>query len=211
MCLLLSRLGAMTGDRGEYTQAETYFQEGLALARQLNYRMSSVYLLINLGMIAVKRRDSAQAEGYLQEGLALARQLRHQETMSGLLTQLGVVAEEQGDERQSSLYLREGLEVARRLGYRWLICDNLKEWGEIQLKQQQIDAAGASFREMLSCVPEGDRELVSEAQYGCARVAEAQGDIREARRLGNASFDRLQTMGHQRASEVRQWLETLPV
>ena len=69
----------------------------------------------------------------------------------------------------------------------------LYEYGNLYLDKQQPEAAELSFREMLTIIPEGDQDLIALAQYGLARSAAAQGNIQEARRLGEASLTALRS------------------
>ncbi len=64
---LLTSLGWLASEQGNYMQAEMYYQEGLALIRQTGDRDRIRALLAGLGWIAEKRGDCEQAEAYLQE------------------------------------------------------------------------------------------------------------------------------------------------
>ena len=65
------------------------------------------------------------------------------------------------------------------------------------------------FAKMQDTIREGDQELVALSQYGLARVAAAQNNIEEARRLGEMSLASLEAMGNRNTNEVREWLNTL--
>jgi tetratricopeptide (TPR) repeat protein len=85
ICVLLSNLGDVLGEQGNYLQAEAYLQEGLALARQIGHREWISALLINLGLMIRKQGNYTQSEKYFQESLTLARQLgRHRLTSAAL-------------------------------------------------------------------------------------------------------------------------------
>jgi tetratricopeptide (TPR) repeat protein len=105
--------------------------------------------------------------------------------------------------------LQEGLTLARQLGIPQITADTLYEYGNLYLDKLQQEAAELAFREMLVSVPEGGQELVARAQYGLARVAAAQGNIDEARRLGEASLMTLDVIGNYIASEERRWLNSI--
>ncbi len=208
-CLLLINLGATVGEQGNYSQAEDYFREGLALARQVGHREWISLLLGNLGDIVGEQGNYSQAEDYFREGLALARQVGHREWMSVLLINLGMTTRKQRDYAQAEVYLHESLALAQYIGNPQIISTALNEFGNLYLDQQQIEKAEASFREMLSTIPEGDQQLLALAQYGLARTAAAQGNIQDARRLGEASIKALETIGHRNAREVRGWLNSI--
>jgi tetratricopeptide (TPR) repeat protein/transcriptional regulator with XRE-family HTH domain len=209
ICALLISLGATAGQQGNYTQAEAYFQEGLALARQIGHREWISALLTNLGEAADEKGNHVQAELYFQEGLTLARQLGHREWISILLTSLGSTMRKQGHHTQAEAYLRESLTLAKQLGRPEINSTTLYEYGILYLDQQKLEAAEAIFREMLNTTPEGDQDLSALAHYGLARIAATQGNVDEARQRGEVSVAVLETMGHHKAKEVRDWLDSI--
>ena len=83
--------------------------------------------------------------------------------------------------------------VARQLGSPWLISSVLRDWGDIHLKYQQLDAATAAFSEVLSLTnsPGQDPYLIAQATYGLAQIAALREDITEAHRLGTDSMKHL--------------------
>jgi len=72
---------------------------------------------------------------------------------------------------------------------------------------QLFDKARAAFQEMLAIETGGaNQRAIGEALYGLARAAAAQGDMVEARRLGEESAGILEKIGHLTAPEIKQWL-----
>jgi tetratricopeptide (TPR) repeat protein/transcriptional regulator with XRE-family HTH domain len=210
-CLLLINLGATVGAQGNYRQAEDYFREGLALAREIGHLELIGLLLGNLGAALVEQGNYRQAEDYFREGLALAREIGHREWTSFLLINLGMAARKQREYERAGTYLHESLALAQSIGNPQIISTALYESGNLFLDQNQIKKAEASFREMLSSIPEGDQELLALAHYGLARTAAAQGNIEDARALGETSVSALETIGHHNAQEVREWLNSIVI
>jgi tetratricopeptide (TPR) repeat protein/transcriptional regulator with XRE-family HTH domain len=209
ICTLLMNLGATVGEQGNYAQAEAYLQEGLVLARQIGHREQLCVLLGNLGDVTSEQGNYTQAEAYFQEGLMLARQIGHREWISALLINVGLTARKQGHYTQAKEFLQESLTLARQAGRPYIISNALYEYGNLCLYLQQVEAAAESFREMFATIPEGGQDLFALAQYGLARVAAAQGNLQEARKLGEASVTALETMGHRHAQEARGWLDSI--
>jgi len=207
---MLWRLGTVAGLRGNFLQEEAYLQEGLDLARQAGYREGCIAPLIDLGDLACERGNYDQAERYWQEALDLASQMGHREYISMALLNLGWVASERGNYDQAEDYLQQALDLARQIGYHWLLTNVFYEWGGLHLKQQQFEAAWAAFREARDIASEGNQDLHGVACYGLARVAAAQGNLDEARRQGQESLAILEAIGHYKAAEVRQWLNSEP-
>ena len=150
-----------------------------------------------------------QADAYLREGLALARQIGHREWISILLLNLAEITIAQGYYEQAEDYLQETLNLAQQIGRPSITTKALNEYGNLYLKQKKLDAAQSTFQKVLTIVPEGEQDLIALGQYGLARVAEAQGNSEEARKLGEASVLTLEKIGHHDAKEVRDWLNTL--
>src|SRR5260221_10988602 len=168
-------------------------------------------MLLNLGELVGAQGNYTQAEAYLQEGLTLARQIGYPQWISALLTNLGSMTRKQGNYARAEVYLQESLVLAWQIGWPRMISIVLYEYGFLYLNRQQIEAAEASFREMLTVLPAGDQDLIVLAQYGLAPVSAAQGKIQEARQLGEASVKALEAIGPRHAKEVRHWLDSLPV
>ena len=203
-------LGVLAGNTGNYSLAEAYFQKGLALARQAQDVPTISVMLSNLGHVARVLKHYEQAAAYLQEGLVLARQAGHRQHESVLLATLGELAMEQRNDALAESYLREGLAIARQIGHAWFISVLLIVWGEWYLQQHQFDAASTAFEEALEQAPEGSRESMADALYGLARVALAQGKSERARQQGQESLAIFEAIGHHKAAEVRQWLNSGP-
>jgi tetratricopeptide (TPR) repeat protein len=208
---VLNALGGIAGYQGKYNQAETAFQEALALARQIGHRAQICRILSNLGELTILQGDCAQAECYLQEGLELARQLGSQTDLPYLLMNLGNAVGQQGDYNRANAYLQESVELARRQGALWDLGFTLATWGEIHLQYQQVEAATSAFDEVLALNNDAERDphLLARAQYGLAQILALRGEISEARRLGQESLVTLEALKHFKAGEVRQWLHSL--
>ncbi len=206
ICVLLMNLGATTGEQGHYAQAETYFQEGLLLARQIGHQERISSLLSNLGGVAIEQGHYIQAHEYLQEGLRLARQTGNREWISLILNNLGLASRKQADYMRAGEYLEEGTIIAWEIGTPQIVANILYEYGNLNLDQQQIEAAYERFCEMQDTIREGDQELVALSQYGLARVAFAKNNLEEAQRLGEMSLESLEALGNRNANDVREWL-----
>jgi DNA-binding CsgD family transcriptional regulator len=123
---------------------------------------------------------------------------------------LGELALAQRNDALAESYLREGLAIARQIGHAWFISALLIIWGEWYLQQYQFDAASTAFEEALEQAPEGSRESIADALYGLARVALAQGKSERACQQGQESLAIFEAIGHHKAAEVRQWLNSGP-
>jgi tetratricopeptide (TPR) repeat protein/transcriptional regulator with XRE-family HTH domain len=209
VCSALLNLGVTVAERGNDEQAIAYLLEGLELARQIGHREQICALLLNLAEMVGEKKAYEQAEAYLLEGLEVAQQIAHQEWTSILLLNLAELKEKQGLDSEAESYLQRSLALAQPIGRPRIICIVHYEYGNIYLKQQQIVQAEESFQRMFQSIPEGDQEMYALANYGLARVAASKGELTEARVKAETSIQAFETMGHRRAQEVRQWVNTL--
>ncbi len=207
--LLLLNLGVVTERQGHDLQAETYYQEGLAIARELGHRERISLLLLNLGEVNTQQGNFSQAETYYQEGLAIARELGHRERISDLQLHWGTLATRKMQLDLAVEYLSEGLELARALEHPQLICRLLIAWGDLHLELQQLEMAKQDFQQTLARVPSDHPTLVAFAQYGLARVAAAQHQFAEAKRLADESLLIFEVRGHRQRNIVRAFLHQI--
>jgi tetratricopeptide (TPR) repeat protein/transcriptional regulator with XRE-family HTH domain len=204
-----TNLGVGAVERGRFTQAITYYLEGLKVARQLGHLEGMIILLGNLGDAESELENYMQAEAYFQEGLMLARQIGHREWMAAVLYNLGRMTRKRCNYRDAKLYLQESLALAQQVGRLEITCCTLYDYGCIYLAEMQIETAKATFEDLLTTAPEDFQDFIALAQYGLARVAALQGDIREARRLGEVSLTTLDAIQYRDAGEVRVWLDSI--
>ncbi len=209
ICTLFINLGVTVGEQGNLVQAEEYFREGLVLARQLGHREWISLLLINLGEASDAQGHSSAAESYFQEGLIFAREMQRREWISVLLTNLGLTTRKQENFIQADEYLLEGLILARQIGVPQMIANALYEYGNLYLNQQSPSEAENIFNEMLTIIPKGAQDLTALAWFGLAQVAFTKGNVNQALKFGGESISLLEAIGHRKAKEVRQWLDSI--
>jgi tetratricopeptide (TPR) repeat protein/transcriptional regulator with XRE-family HTH domain/DNA polymerase III delta prime subunit len=178
---LLKNLGVLAKKRGNYTQAHTYYQEGLTLARQMDHGDLTCLLLMNIGVVATEQGDYTQAQTYFQEGLALAQQLGHRAHICVLLSNLGVVADAQGDYTQAEAYFHKGLTLARKLGHRERMSLLLLNLGVVANRQGNDIGAEAFLSEGLTLARKLEhRERISLLLLNLGDVAMERGQDEQA-------------------------------
>src|SRR5262249_46485061 len=109
ICSVLSNLGDVFVEEGNYVQAEFSFQEGLELARQIGHHERISFLLLNLGMTARKQGHYNKAKPYLQEGLALANQINRPYIICAILCELGDLFLSEGNTGQADDHFKKML------------------------------------------------------------------------------------------------------
>lgn len=133
-----------------------------------------------------------RAQDYLQDALAIGRQAQEYDSISAILTNLGVLAVKCGNLGEAKSYLQEGLALAYELD-----------------GSEKISGLFSNLGGLAAC--RGDYAPGVIALYGLARVAAAEGDNERACQQGEESLIAFQEIGHHKAAEVEDWLDSLVV
>jgi tetratricopeptide (TPR) repeat protein/transcriptional regulator with XRE-family HTH domain len=153
ICLCLGLLGQVARFAGDYQQGIQYYQEGLALTRQLENQSEAnpllCPLLMGLGTIACEQGDYERAEQNLQEGLARTRQTGNRALLCAQLGNIAQLAFYQGDHTRAEAFFLEALEVARQIGYLYALTTTLGNLGAMAAERGQYDQAEAYQQESL--------------------------------------------------------------
>jgi predicted ATPase/DNA-binding CsgD family transcriptional regulator len=118
----LGRLGALTGELGDFDVARRYLKESLILAEQVGEMHIAARAQRGLGILASNQSDFAEARTFFEQALAQFRNLRDQPGIARCLNDLGLVADRQGDQDAAIAFEEEALPVARAVGDEWQVC-----------------------------------------------------------------------------------------
>lgn len=209
ICVLLSNLGKIATDMVDMVKAEEYYKKGLTIAQQIGDREQTCVLLLNIGDLMGEKGDYDQAEEYLQEGLSLARQINHKEWIIALLTNLGETAEKKRNNEEAEKHFQESLTLAKQVGRSYFTAVILYDYGNLYINSERVDEAKKTFYEMLQTIGPEYPDLYALANYSVARISAIQGNISEARQLGEENVKALEKMQHRKAEEARAWLNSL--
>jgi tetratricopeptide (TPR) repeat protein len=212
MGAILQNLGVKAGRYGNYRQALRYYKEGLECARKTRSRQRRSALLMNIGMLAFYQKHYQRAEKYYEQSLRLAREIENRFRESCVLQNLGMLERAKENFPMAEAYLQQSSEIAQTHGLYWVACETLNEWGELYLKEQQIEKAAMTFQEVLTKATEMDaEELMASAFLGLAQVAVAREQFDEAQQKGHACLALYEKMGHEKRKYILQWLTALPI
>jgi tetratricopeptide (TPR) repeat protein/transcriptional regulator with XRE-family HTH domain len=207
ICVLLIDLGVSFQEMGDLFLSEKLLCEGLALARQLGHREWMSLALLNLTDIALVSQQYNDAEDYAHEGLLLAQQIDNSEWKCSHLTNLGIAAREQRNFAQAQAYILEAIPLAQQIRRPYLIFMTMYEYASLAIEQEDEHLAETLLMKSRTIIPEGDRGSMGFWMFGMARLVALQGNIPEARRLGEESKNALPAHWAKRAE---QWLNKLP-
>ncbi len=109
---ILANLGHVFLLTGKTSEALTYLQESLALARAVGVKGSIPYILGRLAIVYLESGDLAQAHDLAREALQAAQEGEMPTAEVEALLTLGRVMTELGDDAQAESYFMQGLAAA---------------------------------------------------------------------------------------------------
>ncbi|MGQ0549499.1 MAG: tetratricopeptide repeat protein [Armatimonadota bacterium] len=108
------QLGRVEEQRDEQ-QAEVFYEESMALYRQVGERRGLAIILIQLGLAAMRRSNYAAAKDLLEQGLALGREQGNKQSTARALSGLGTLAGHRGDHDRARKLCKESLATCREI------------------------------------------------------------------------------------------------
>jgi tetratricopeptide (TPR) repeat protein len=160
--------------------------------------------------VAQQREDHDEAERLYQEALAVWRDLGLAKDVTNVLEDLGGLAHERQDYDAAERYYRQTLGLAEKLNDKegQAICSG--SLGEVALDREQWVKARQWFEQALPQAREVGRvELIAYAQYGLARVWEAEGRADLALPLAQEALEIYERLQHRHLAAARELVERL--
>jgi predicted ATPase/class 3 adenylate cyclase len=178
----LRGVGMIAHTQGDYAQAITFFEEGLALARHLGDQPSSAALLNNLGLAALRLGNYARAAALFAESRDLYNALGETAASVLPLANLGNVESLQGHYTAARGHYEQCLALARRVSDLRGSANALNALGTMDYREGDYPSARAHYAESLALHRElGDTVNVAIILGNLGEVAWRQGDYAEAR------------------------------
>src|SRR5262249_48743480 len=151
-----------------------FYEESLALGREVGDKQGIAFSLNNLGDVVQRQRDHLTAQSLYEESLAIFRELGDKRGIGYALSNLGEVAHRQADYLTARSLHEESLTIRRELGDTATIAESLEQLAALSLALKQNDravhlwGAAQAFRKLAavsqpSSAPDDDR-LVNAAR-----------------------------------------------
>lgn len=180
--------GWLAHHQRDLDEAHAYFQESLAIARDVHDDWAAAWALHGLGRVAYFRNNPAETRAFASDSLAVAESIADRWLTAYALHLLGIAAYLESEYATSRAYYERSLAMRRQLGYREGTSVLLSLLGIVAIRQGQFAEAHAHFVEGL----EEMRGLLSEWGQSMnvatfAGLAGAQGRYVEAVTLAGAS------------------------
>jgi predicted ATPase/DNA-binding SARP family transcriptional activator/DNA-binding CsgD family transcriptional regulator len=174
---------------GDYEEAVTMLEEGLASFKELKDKPGAATLLANLGVAVLQRGDDhSEVTALREEAEALRQELTDRPAIAHLLNFLGQAALGEGDHDRAVAHFEEGLVLYRELGDTRNIAMNFCCVGMTELSLGDRERAATPFEEALRLLRgRGDKVGIAYSLLGLAGVAVSRGLPARAARLWGAS------------------------
>jgi predicted ATPase/DNA-binding CsgD family transcriptional regulator len=194
-----SYLAMMQGLESDYTASETWMQESLTIARELNEPQLIANGMYGLGILARYRGDNEHAVEQLEESLTLFRQLGDQVGTYISLYNLAEAAMARGDFAQAQALHEESLTLKRAQNDEWSIANSLMSLAALARLQDNHRQAVNLIQEGLTLFQKiGDTTNIAFCLLEFSVIAAIQGQSQLSVRLYAAADMLLEALGYPR-------------
>jgi predicted ATPase/DNA-binding SARP family transcriptional activator len=169
--------GVLAHFQGEYDTARAFYEESLAIQRELGDRWGVAFALTGLGFLAQRRGDLTVARDLQGAGLPLWRELGIESGIAWSLNSMADVAHQQGDLETARSLFEESLAIRRKVGDDWGAAFALSGLGLVAADQGDLEAAQTLLEESLTIRHQmGDRPDIALSLQQLGELARLRGD-----------------------------------
>ncbi len=184
----LNGMGALAYMQGDNTAARSFYEQSLALRRELDDKSGIAASLNNLGLVACNQGDNAGARAFYEESLAICRGLGNKLGIAAALSNLGLVVHAQSDYAGARALQEESLALRRELGDKGGMALSLTWLSAVAHDQGDYPGVQRFLTEcLILCRELGEKRITAYALEGFARLAYAQHQPERAVRLYGAA------------------------
>ncbi len=146
----LDDLGQAAELQGDAESALRYYDQALAIARELGDRTTEARLLYDQGLVAAERGDPGKTTEHFEQALAVVTETGNRTEQLGLLNLMGLVAKEFGWPDMPERYFNQMLAVAREANERAAEIDALFYLGEMARVHERPAEARSYYEQALT-------------------------------------------------------------
>lgn len=173
--------GTLAYFQDDYSAAETYFHQALAIWQKLGHRMRIASALGNLGNVALNRGDYATAHKLMTQALLMAREDGDTRHIALGLGNLGTLSHDMGDLEAARSLLEECVSVSRQFG-RWSSGAATARLARVRHAQGEHQTALTLLTEALNSQREfEDKQSIARTLVWLGAVLHDCGDIQAAK------------------------------
>ncbi|AUI69122.1 tetratricopeptide repeat protein [Beggiatoa leptomitoformis] len=144
------QLGMVAQAQRQWSQAQDYYQQALAILIEFNDRYSQASTYNQLGMVVEEQRQWSQAQDYYQQALAIWIEFNDRYAQAGTYHQLGNVAYEQRQWSQAQDYYQQALAILIEFNDRYSQASTYNQLGMVVEEQRQWSQAQDYYQQALA-------------------------------------------------------------
>ncbi|MBT2482474.1 tetratricopeptide repeat protein [Streptomyces sp. ISL-94] len=174
-------LGRVGQERGWLNEAEQWYQQSLAIRRDLRDRPGIASSYHQLGIVAHVRGQLDEAEQWYRQSLAIRKDLRDRPGIASSYHQLGIVAHVRGQLDEAEQWHQRSLAVKENLRDRPGMASSYHELGMVAQFCRRLDKAERRYLQALAIEEDlRDRPGMVLTYHQLGRVAQERGRLDEA-------------------------------
>ena len=194
-------IGALVTPQGDYTAAEHFLNQSLALYEELGDEPAIAAALNALGVSARDRGDYAAAQSHLERSLDCWRNLSDRLAMARCLHNLANVVKVRGDYSRARWALSEATKIFEDLGDASGAAWSINQQGDVARAQGDKAAALDLYQKALLCFREtGDPWGAARSLTDLGDIHRELGDHAAAHAAYSDALSKFSELGHQRGT-----------
>jgi predicted ATPase/DNA-binding SARP family transcriptional activator len=194
---VLHGAGGLASEQGDLQAGRAFYEQSLALRRQIGDQQGIATTLNNLGLLVHEQGDYETARALHEESLALRRELQDKGGQASSLNNLGIVAYHQGDYAAAQALYEESLALRRELDDQRSIALLLSNLGIVAQSCGDYAAARTLHEESLALMRAlGDQHGIATALTSLGIVAQNQEQYAIAHALHQESLALNRALGN---------------
>lgn len=194
---------ALAGAGGTFDDATPYFEQALALRKEIGDTRGIAETIFHLGLVQQNTGRWEDARKCFERAVEAARSGNHQLEHSYAVRHLGFVCQHDGNLAGARRCLEESLTLREEIGFRLFLPFSLLALGDVCLQSGDIDTAESCFERALAIAEE--IQSLSQTVFGLisrGEVAQVRGRHSQARLLFERAREMATAQGFTRGSAL---------
>lgn len=177
----LGQMGSIHSRLGDYQRAIDFYEQALAIDREIENRHDEAIILDNIGVTLDRMGDYEKALAYHQQALAILQELDEPFDEAVTLNNIGMTYKSLMDLDRALSYFEQALAIRQRIGDRAGVAVSLNTIGGVQSAMDDYQAAQAYYEQALEIRREiGDLEGEATSLNNLGTVLQDLGDYQGA-------------------------------